>query len=238
MKKKRTISILIVVALVAFLSVCIGFIFGSNTYAPTVIVSAEESRETASDESVNDLPDSSDNAAGFDLDDFLAFVQKYADEAGIGNEYKKAVEAIRTAASRKQVTLSTVASVVQLAVFVVYLISTNVRNGRLKKQLKEVSEKLDAQIRGTNGLIDESNANGVTGQTTKKAVEQVRKDVRGIEKAIECLLTGFTILTDRFNIGAESKETIKREFNRAAREIEHAAAKEQTDEERKEDTAQ
>lgn len=247
MKKKRTISILIVVALVAFLSVCIGIIFGSNTYAPSVTALAEESRETASDESVNDVPDSadqtqkpdsSDNAAGFDLDDFLAFVQKYADEAGIGNEYKKAVEAIRTAASRKQVTLSTVASVVQLAVFVVYLISTNIRNGRLKKQLKEVSEKLDAQIRGTNGLIDESNANGVTGQTTKKAVEQVRKDVRGIEKAIECLLTGFTILTDRFNIGAESKETIKREFNRAAREIEHAAAKEQTDEERKEDTAQ
>ena len=237
MKKKRIISILIIAALVAFLSVCIGIIFGSNTYAPSVTALAEESGETASDESVNDLPDSSDNAADFDLDDFLAFVQKYADEAGIGNEYKKAVEAIRTAASRKQVTLSTVASVVQLAVFVVYLISTNVRNGRLKKQLKELSEKLDAQIKGTNGLIDESNANGVTGQTTKKAVEQVRKDVRGIEKAIECLLTGFTILTDRFNIGAESKETIKREFNRAAREIEHAA-KEQTDEERKEDTAQ
>ena len=237
MKKKRIISILIIAALVAFLSVCIGIIFGSNTYAPSVTALAEESGETASDESVNDLPDSSDNAADFDLDDFLAFVQKYADEAGIGNEYKKAVEAIKTAASRKQVTLSTVASVVQLAVFVVYLISTNVRNGRLKKQLKELSEKLDAQIKGTNGLIDESNANGVTGQTTKKAVEQVRKDVRGIEKAIECLLTGFTILTDRFNIGAESKETIKREFNRAAREIEHAA-KEQTDEERKEDTAQ
>jgi len=168
MKKKRTISILIVVALVAFLSVCIGIIFGSNTYAPPVTALAEESRETASDESINDVPDSadqtqkpdsSDNAADFDLDDFLAFVQKYADEAGIGNEYKKAVEAIRTAASRKQVTLSTVASVVQLAVFLAYLISTHVRNGKLKKQLKEVSEKLDAQIKGTNGLIDESNAN-------------------------------------------------------------------------------
>ena len=58
----------------------------------------------------------------FDLDAFLAWVQKYADQAGIGSEYAKAVEAIKAAASEKQVTISTVASVAQLLVFVVYLV--------------------------------------------------------------------------------------------------------------------
>lgn len=159
----------------------------------------------------------------FDLDAFLAWVQKYADQAGIGSEYAKAVEAIKAAASEKQVTISTVASVAQLAVFVVYLIYTNVKNGKLKKQLKEVSEKLDLQLKGTNGLIDESNANGETGQSTKKEVE-------ALTKAFAHLLTGFTALTDRFNIGAESKEAVKREFNRAAREID-GETKEKSDEE-------
>ena len=74
-------------------------------------------------------------------------VQKYADEAGIGDEYAAAVEAIKTAASEKQVTINTIASVAQLAVFIVYLIYTNVKNGRLKKQLAEVSEEMDKQKR-------------------------------------------------------------------------------------------
>ena len=130
------------------------------------------------------------------------------------------------AASEKQVTISTVASVAQLVVFLVYLIYTNVKNGKLKKQLKEVSEKLDLQLKGTNGLIDESNANGETGQSTKQEVE-------ALTKAFLHLLTGFTVLTDRFNIGAESKEAVKREFNRAAREIDGENVKEKADEEDK-----
>ena len=175
------------------------------------------------DNTLTEVEETSAPDPEFDLDAFLAWVQKYADEAGIGDEYAKAVEAIKAAASEKQVTISTVASVAQLIVFVVYLIYTNVKNGKLKKQLKEVSEKLDLQLKGTNGLIDESNANGETGQSTKKEVE-------ALTKAFAHLLTGFTTLTDRFNIGAESKEAVKREFNRAAREIDGEYKKERADE--------
>ena len=200
MKKKRILNVLIVVVLIAFLAVCLGMIFGFRS-ADVMTASAEESsieapQDSASEPTSDDGEvdkETSEEETGFDLDAFLEWVQKYADEAGIGDEYAKAVEAIKAAASEKQVT---------------------------------ISEKLDLQLKGTNGLIDESNANGETGQSTKQEVE-------ALTKAVSHLLTGFTVLTDRFNIGAESKEAVKREFNRAAREIDGESVKEKADEEDK-----
>ena len=231
MKKKRVWNVLIVAVLIAFLGVCLGLIFGFRSADVMTAKAEETSIESPQDSAESPVTSETDKTGetpeediGFDLDAFLEWVQKYADEAGIGDEYAKAVEAIKAAASEKQVTISTVASVAQLVVFLVYLIYTNVRNGKLKKQLKEVSEKLDLQLKGTNGLIDESNANGETGQSTKQEVE-------ALTKAFLHLLTGFTVLTDRFNIGAESKEAVKREFNRAAREIDGEGKKEKADEE-------
>lgn len=234
MKRKKILNVLIVVVLIAFLSVCVGFIFGGNTYSARAEEASTEVPQDSAGESTSDDSEADketpEEETDFDLDAFLTWVQKYADQAGIGDEYAKAVEAIKAAASEKQVTISTVASVAQLIVFVVYLIYTNAKNGKLKKQLKEVSEKLDLQLKGTNGLIDESNANGETGQSTKK-------DVEAMKKSMAHLLTGFTALTDRFNIGAESKEAVKREFNRAAREID-GETKEMADGEENKNQAQ
>ena len=231
MKKKRVWNVLIVAVLIAFLGVCLGLIFGFRSAdvmtakaEETSIESPQDSAESPVTSETDKTEETPEEDIGFDLDAFLEWVQKYADEAG--DEYAKAVEAIKAAASEKQVTISTIASVAQLVVFLVYLIYTNVKNGKLKKQLKEVSEKLDLQLKGTNGLIDESNANGETGQSTKQEVE-------ALTKAVSHLLTGFTVLTDRFNIGAESKEAVKREFNRAAREIDGESVKEKADEEDK-----
>ena len=168
MKKKRLVNVIIIAVLVAFLAVCIGFIFGSNTYSARAEELTSEAPQDSTDSTTSDEmsedEETPDEDIGFDLDAFLEWVQKYADEAGIGDEYAAAVEAIKTAASEKQVTINTIASVAQLAVFIVYLIYTNVKNGRLKKQLAEVSEKLDKQIKGTNGLIERERTNGTVHQ--------------------------------------------------------------------------
>lgn len=233
MKKKKLVNVIIIAVLVAFLAICIGFIFGSNTYSAraeeTTSEAPQDSTDSTTSDEMSEDEETPDEDIGFDLDAFLEWVQKYADEAGIGDEYAAAVEAIKTAASEKQVTINTIASVAQLAVFIVYLIYTNVKNGRLKKQLAEVSEKLDKQIKGTNGLIDESNANGQTGQSTKK-------DVEAIKKATACYTKAFMQFMERFNIGAESKETIKHELNKAIQETEGEPVKEKADNE--EDKAQ
>lgn len=221
-KFRKAFIVLIMAAIFGAIAV---FFCSNKPYAVIAEEVSEEATETGENEPATgesaggeETPEEETNGGkSFDLDAFLAFVQTYANEVGVGDEYAKAVEAIKTAASKKQVTLSTIASVGQLILFGVYIIYSRGKNGKLTKQLKEVSEKLDAQVKGTNGLIDESNANNATGAETKK-------EVAGIKKAMAYLLTGLTAFVDRFNIGAASKESVKREFNRAAQAIDGETA--------------
>lgn len=70
-----------------------GFIFGGNTYAARAEETSMESPQESAESPVSD-----DNSAGeetpeedigFDLDAFLEWVQKYADEAGIGGRIRE-----------------------------------------------------------------------------------------------------------------------------------------------------
>ena len=83
----------------------------------------------------------------------------------------------------------------------------------------ELSEKLDLQVKGTNGLIDGSNANGQTATETKQEVGEMKNDIKALKSGLAYLLSGLSSFVERFNIGAASKESVKREFNRAVKEI-------------------
>ena len=229
MKTSKFSKVFIVLIMAAVFG-AIAVFFCSNTKHAVIAEEVTEEMQTESTGTGENATVTGENAGGeetheeekeseksFDLDAFLAFVQTYANEAGVGDEYAKAVEAIKTAASKKQVTLSTIASVLMLVVVSVYIIYTKSKNAKLKKLLLEVSEKLDEQVKGTNGLIDESNANNATGAETKKEVAEIKS-------AMSYLLTGLSAFVDRFNIGAASKESVKREFNRAAKAIDGETA--------------
>lgn len=179
---------------------------GITEEATTESVSVEN--QTESEETENEPSESK----SFDLDAFLAFIQTYADEAGLGDEYAKAVEAIKTAASEKQVTISTIATVAQLAVFVVFIVYKNVKDGKLKKQIIDLANKLEAQRDGTNALIDETNAAGKTGTDTNKTVAELKNSLLHLEKA-------FSLFAERFKIGEASKEEIKRECIQAQKNL-------------------
>ena len=224
MKTSKFSKVFIVLIMAAVFGAIAVFFCSNKPYA-VIAEEVTEEMQTESTGTGENAPETGENAGGeeipeeeneseksFDLDAFLAFVQTYANEAGVGDEYAKAVEAIKTAASKKQVTLSTIASVAMLVVVSVYIVYTRAKNAKLNKLLLEVSKTLDAQVKGTNGLIDESNANNATGAETKKEVAEIKK-------AMAYLLTGLTAFADRFNIGAASKESVKREFNRAAQAI-------------------
>lgn len=237
MKKSRFLSMLIGVVLVASIAVTtLCLLFGNAektgyaayaeempTEQPAVEQEGAQSGETKQDGETpagneETQPGANDDVQ-FDLEAFLAYVQKYADQAGIGDDYTKAVEAIKTAASKKQVTLSTIASVAEFVVFLVFIIYSKHKNGSLKKSMIELSEKLDLQVKGTNGLIDGSNANGQTATETKQEVGEMKNDIKALKSGFAYLLSGLASFVERFNIGAASKESVRREFNRAAKEI-------------------
>lgn len=230
MKRKTLKNIFIIAALVAFLAVCLGF--GIGMKYPEA--SAEEPADTSQDVGSEDLSGTSESAQDssadsatdsiteppvddtetpdYDLDDFLAWVQGYADKAGLGNEFKDAVEAIKTAASEKQVTMQTIMSVGVFAVVVVLIIVENVRKKNFIKQLAEMAERLKAQTDGTNGLIDESNANG-------KAVAETKEKTEALTVSLKHLTKGLSVLANRTNIGAAYKEQIQEEFNAAEKSL-------------------
>lgn len=171
--------------------------------------SEDETSQDSANDSVTEPPE-------YDLDDFLAWVQGYADKAGLGNEFKDAVEAIKTAASEKQVTMQTIMSVGVFAVIIVLIIVENVRKKNFIKQLAEMAERLKAQTDGTNGLIDESNANG-------KAVAETKEKTEALTVSLKHLTKGLSVLANRTNIGAAYKEQIQEEFNAAEKSLGGAA---------------
>lgn len=171
--------------------------------------SEDETSQDSANDSVTEPPE-------YDLDDFLEWVQGYADKAGLGNEFKNAVEAIKTAASEKQVTMQTIMSVGVFAVVVVLIIVENVRKKNFIKQLSEMAERLKAQTEGTNGLIDESNANG-------KAVAETKEKTEALTVSLKHLTKGLSVLANRTNIGAAYKEQIQEEFNAAEKSLGGAA---------------
>lgn len=237
MKRKTLKNIFIIAALVAFLAVCLGFGIGmkypeANAEEPAdtsqdvgsedlsgTSESAQDSTTDSATDSVTEPPASDteeEPAPDYNLDDFLAWVQEYADAAGLGNEFANAVEAIKTAASEKQVTISTIASVGVFLAVVVLLIKEHLSKKNLAKLLAEVSEQLKTQTEGTNGLIDESNANG-------KAVTETKDKADRTADALVHIVKGLSTLANRTNIGAAYKEQIQTEFNAAEKSLGGAA---------------
>lgn len=232
MKRKRITSILLIAALVAFLALCVGFIFGGSTYTAyaeepgaevpqdeeegadsdevSSVVGSEGADEPESDETseVGEIPDGEIN---FDLDAFLAFVQKYADEAGVGDEYAKAVEAIKTAATQKQVTLSTIVNGGLLLVMLVYVVAKSIKKKKETAALAKASAQLTNQTSAMNQMIDELNANEKTAQETEKRLLKLEAGFRDFIK-------GFMTFVDRTRVDKESKEAIKHELNAAIRD--------------------
>ena len=239
MKIKTLKNIFIIAALVAFLAVCIGFGVGMKYPEASAEEPADTSQDVGSedlsgtDESAQDSatdsvtePPASDTdgteeepeepAPDYDLDDFLAWVQGYADAAGLGNEFANAVEAIKTAVSEKQFTISTIISVGVLLTVIVLLIKRILSDKKTARLVAEISEQLKAQTEGTNGLIDESNANG-------KAVTETKDKADRTADALGHIVKGLSTLASRTNIGAAYKEQIQTEFNAAEKSLGGAA---------------
>lgn len=199
MKKfKVKIVTLFLAALAAFLPFCL--VVGAKT-SSVEFVRAEN---TAEIEETPAVKEGTEGNKTIDIDAFLEALKPYADKAGIGNEYKKAVEAIKTAASKKQVTISTFASCAVVVVLVVFIIWKNTKDGQMKRQLVQIAHRLDEQVKGTNALIDDANAQNKTNTKAEAEIRQLKKGVAHLAKM-------FSLFTERVNLGASTKEEIRQE---------------------------
>lgn len=144
------------------------------------------------------------------LEEFLAAVQKEAELYGLGDAYVNAIKGLKTAATTKQVTISTVFSAAVALGVIIYIIYSKVKDKALKKEIHELYKLLKGQNDGTNALIDGANETEKTVRSTNAKTTEAKKELDNVQTAISCLISAFLAFSD----GHKYSETKKQEVER------------------------
>lgn len=207
--------------------VCVGFGFA---FSPIVAGAEEPTIETppATNEEITEspkIPETSNDELTFD--DILGVFGGIAESEGYGSEWERIIDQLKTAASEKQVTISTVAVVVMLAVFIAYLIFKAIKRKnwinaftQLSEGLQAISKTANEQLKGTNALIDEANANVKVSERTKAEAETIKKEEQKIEKALSLLISAFMTFSEGCKYSASKKSVVEINCAQALKELE------------------
>ena len=183
-----------IVTMLATVGICVGFAF-----AP-VTAYADETETTTVTETV-------ENNSTFE--EFLEWSKLEAERYGHGDKYEDALKAIKTAATTKQVTISTLCSCGVALLVLGYIIVQKVRDKSSKKSIIELTGKLQALIKGTNALVDETNLNGTTEKKTQEEVEHLELQVKALQKGLHSFAVAFLRFTDGVKLGDNKKNEVQ-----------------------------
>ena len=227
----------------AALVACLGFAL------PMVAVSAEEvsanpensalqseySAESTVSEEVGETEEMDENSAVLESDthtfeNFLAWTEQEAERYGYGDEYTAALEAIKTAATTKQVTLSTVASFALVAVFIAYLIYKKITDKKFRDSVAALVKTSLEQFDKLNELVDGTNANGKTEEEIKAEEQALKEELKKTNKALSNLISGFLHFTDGVAMKAGKKAEVQRDCMNALHEVDGVNANENHEE--------
>ena len=205
------------------------FSLGVGIAVSPITASAEDIPETSYEEvipetSVEETPvDSSEEKVDTTFEDFLAWAQKEADKYGYGDDFAGAIEAIKVAATQKQVTLSTLASAAVGFITLAYIIIKHAREKGYKaaivKLVKDFDNKMDKNIKGTNALIDGGNTI-IDGETENgKTAKQTQEEVQSLKRCMTAFLYAFLRFTDGVKLGDNKKTEVQSNLLSALKEI-------------------
>lgn len=153
------------------------------------------------------------------FEEFLAAVQKEAEKYGLGEEYAKAIDNLKTAASTKQVTISTVCSAAVALGVLVYILYAKVKDRTLKKEVHELFKLSKGQNDGTNALIDEANAVEKAVKETDEKTTEAKKELDNVQTAMSCLISAFLAFSDGHKYNEAKKSEVERNCVKALKMI-------------------
>lgn len=210
-----------IVTVLATVGVCVGFAFAPVTaYA--------DGTETSSVSEIVD--ETKEKTAASTFEEFLEWSKLEAEKYGHGDRYQEALEAIKTAATTKQVTISTLCSVGVALLVLGYIIVQKVRDKSYKKSVIELAEQLQALIKGTNDLVDETNGNGKTEKKTQAEVEHLEMQVQALQKGLHAFATAFLRFTDGVKLGDNKKNEVQTNCISAIKSFDEVAGNENNEE--------
>lgn len=185
----------------------------------------ENSTEETQPEEVPETPeDGEETETTPTFEDVLAAVQKEAERYGYGNEYAAAMEAIKTAATTKQVTISTLFSVGAVLSIIAYVIYSKIKDKSFRKDVKQLLLLLESQRDGTNALIDGTNENGKTGEDTNAKVAATNAEVRRLEKGLAYLTSAFMAFSEGIKYQEAKKTQVEMNCVKALKEVDGEVA--------------
>lgn len=206
---------------------CVGFGFAFSPIlagAEEVTTETETGTVTPAPTEPNEETEPKDEIT---FDDLLGAFGNIAESEGYGSEWERIFEQLKTAASEKQVTLSTIAVVAMLVVFIAYLIFKRVKRKNWVKTFKQLSDDLQAisktaneQLKGTNALIDEANANVKVSEKTKAETETIKREEQKIEKALSLLINAFMTFSEGCKYDKAKKSHVEINCVNALKELE------------------
>ncbi|MBO7165948.1 MAG: hypothetical protein J6V88_00300, partial [Kiritimatiellae bacterium] len=123
--------------------------------------------------------------------DFLSWVEQEANRYGYGDEYASALDAIKAAATEKQVTLSTMGSFLLMAATIAYTIYNKVKDKKFKDEVAGLSTGLNKQLEKMNELVKGTNSNTKTEEEIKAEEKALKEEATKIKNALESLINGF-----------------------------------------------
>ena len=149
------------------------------------------------------------------FEDFLAWVEKEAPIYGYGDEVSKAIETIKTAASEKQVTLSTLASVGFMIAVLASTIYKKVTDGKFKKEVNDLSACAGAMLAKMEELVKGTNNNTETEEAIKEEEEALRNEMVKIKNGLEHLTNGFMHFSSHVGMSNTHKAEVQRDCVKA-----------------------
>ena len=153
------------------------------------------------------------------FEEFLAWTEKEAERYGYGEQYKQALEAIKTAATEKQITISTLCSLGLAAAVLCYMIYKKITDAKYKKAVAKLSAILDTQQEKINELVKGTNDNSNLEGRNGAEIELTKKDVRRVKRSLAYSTEAFMHFVEGVDMKDTKKENVLRKCSAALKEI-------------------
>lgn len=176
---------------------------------------------TISDSStVEEIPKTSESVENSDdvehnFKDFLAWAEQEAERYGYGDKFTAAVEAITTAATQKQVTLSTIWSVAVTIAIIAYTIYKKVTDAKFKAEVSNLSNTLHDQLTKMNELVEGTNNNTKAEEEIKAEEEKLKEEEIKIKNSLSYLINAFMHFSSHVGMSEIHKDEVKRDCIKA-----------------------
>ena len=143
------------------------------------------------------------------FEEFLAWMEMEAEVYGHEGNFKNALKAIKTAATTKQVTISTLCSIGVVVMVIAFSIRAKIKDKALKQGIADCANQLNSLINGANSLVDETNAQIKVEKATQQEVQKLETQVQALQKGLQSFTTAFLRFSDGVKLGDNKKNEVQ-----------------------------